>query len=89
MNYLFYHQVHRYDVMGDLYKDLKFYRKAAFYKRVAAMHCVNPTLASPSWLECYTLLMQAFPGFKMTLDPIEYTRGQISGHLCYTALSII
>ena len=65
-------QVERYDVMGDLYQQLNFHRKASFFKRVAAMHCVNPMLPSPAWSECYHLILQAFPGFRMSFDPQHY-----------------
>ena len=71
-------QVERYDVMGDLYHQLKFNRKAAFFKRVAAMHCVSPLLPSPAWAECYTLLLKSFPGFKMSFNPDDYeTAGKL------------
>lgn len=65
-------QVERYDVMGDLYHQLKFHRKAAFFKRVAAMHCVSPALPSPAWADCYTLLLKALPGFKMSFNSTDY-----------------
>lgn len=58
--------------MGDLYNELKFSRKGAFFKRVAAMHCVNPLLPNPQWRQCYQLIIHSFPGFNMSFDPKQY-----------------
>lgn len=69
--------------MGDLYNELKFVRKGSFFKRVAAMHSVNPTLPNPEWKNCYSLLVQSFPGFKMSFNPDEFG---VSGKLKVTAV---
>ena len=43
------------------------FRKEAFYKRVAAMYCVQEQLKSgPRWHDCYSLLTQALVGFNLS-----------------------
>nr|XP_039252009.1 trafficking protein particle complex subunit 9-like [Styela clava] len=50
-------RLQRYSVMADLYKSIGFYRKSAFYKRVAAMQCVAHHIKEPDWKLCNRLLL--------------------------------
>lgn len=65
-------RVKRLTVIADLYTEIGFDRKAAFYKRFAALQSVSVELASPNWSHCYDLLVSSLDGYKLTLDPIEY-----------------
>ena len=52
-----------------------FHRKSAFFKRVAAMQCVAPTIPEPGWRACYKLLLETLPGYSLSLDPKDFSRG--------------
>ncbi|KAK2184645.1 hypothetical protein NP493_259g02052 [Ridgeia piscesae] len=43
-------------------------RKAAFFRRIAAMQCVQDG-ARTAWQQCYNLLLQAYGGYNMSVDP--------------------
>lgn len=42
-------KVQRYSALSRLFSKIGFHRKAAFFKRVAAMQCVSPTNPNSSW----------------------------------------
>lgn len=65
-------RVKRLTVIADLYTEIGFHRKAAFYKRFAALQSVSVELTSPNWSHCYDLLVSSLDGYKLTLDPMEY-----------------
>lgn len=69
-------QVQKYSSLSTLYTQIGFHRKAAFFKRIAAMQCVAPQITTPSWYQCYTLLLQAINGFNISLDPKEFLSGR-------------
>ena len=73
-------QHERLNVISDLYKEIGFHRKAAFYKRFAALQAVSPDLTSPNWNLCYDLLIQSLEGYCLTLDPIEYEKRILDKH---------
>ena len=50
-------------------------RKAAFFRRIAAMQCVQDGARS-AWEECYNLLLQTFAGYKMSVDPKVFPQGE-------------
>ncbi|GAB6019419.1 hypothetical protein CHUAL_001000 [Chamberlinius hualienensis] len=62
-------KIRRFSELSLLYKQIGFLRKAAFFKRVAAMRCVTPQIADPNWSECYHYLLQTLEGYKLSLDP--------------------
>jgi len=64
-------QVQLFLTLASLYKDMRMFRKSAFYSRIAAMQFVSPANAQPSWLQCYNLLIRALPGYQLSLDPKE------------------
>uniref|UniRef100_A0A672RIA5 Trafficking protein particle complex subunit 9 n=1 Tax=Sinocyclocheilus grahami TaxID=75366 RepID=A0A672RIA5_SINGR len=51
-------KIQRYSVLSELYELIGFHRKSAFFKRVAAMQCVAPTIPEPGWKACYKLLLE-------------------------------
>lgn len=67
-------QIERLNVISNLYTDIGFHRKAAFYKRFAALKAVSLQLQQPNWSQCYNLLISSMEGYNLTLDPCEYER---------------
>ncbi|XP_005094615.1 trafficking protein particle complex subunit 9 isoform X2 [Aplysia californica] len=63
-------RIQRYNTLSALYSEIGFRRKAAFFKRVSGMHCVAPD-SSPSWSQCYELLLQSLEGYSLSVNPRE------------------
>jgi hypothetical protein len=63
--------MHRFNALSELYSRLGFQRKAAFFKRVAAMRCVSPHNPHPNWALCHSLLLQLVEGYKISLNPSD------------------
>lgn len=70
-------QVERLILAGNIYYSIGFERKAAFYKRLAALKSV--TIQS-NWQACYDSLLDSLNGFKLNLDPLEYERSLADKH---------
>jgi len=68
-------QIERYSVLASLYDQLQMCRKAAFFRRIAAMQCVQDG-ARTAWQQCYNLLLQAYGGYNMSVDPKVFPHGQ-------------
>lgn len=68
-------KIQRYSVLSELYEIIGFHRKSAFFKRVAAMQCVAPTIPEPGWRACYKLLLETLPGYSLSLDPKDFSKG--------------
>jgi hypothetical protein len=64
----------RFNALSELYTRVGFHRKAAFFKRVAAMRCVSPSNPHPNWNLCHSLLLQLLDGYSVSLDPNEHHR---------------
>lgn len=64
--------MHRFNALSELYTRLGFHRKAAFFKRVAAMRCVSPHNPHPNWALCHSLLLQVVEGYKISLNPSDH-----------------
>jgi hypothetical protein len=64
-------QVERLILAGNIYESIGFKRKAAFYRRFAALKSVT---VQSNWQECYDALLGSLEGFGLTLDPIEYEK---------------
>lgn len=64
-------KMHRFNALSELYSRLGFHRKAAFFKRVAAMRCVSPHNPHPNWALCHSLLLQLVEGYKISLNPSD------------------
>ena len=60
-------KIARFLALSDLYSQIGFRRKSAFYKRVAAMRCVAPQNPSHDWRSCYHLMLSAVPGYSIDL----------------------
>lgn len=69
-------KIQRYSVLSELYELIGFRRKSAFFKRVAAMQCVAPTISEPGWRACYKLLLETLPGYSLSLDPKDFSQGK-------------
>ncbi|KAI1289382.1 Trafficking protein particle complex subunit 9 [Halotydeus destructor] len=61
-------------VVSNLYTEIGYHRKAAFYKRFAALKAVSLNLTEPNWNQCYSLLLPAIEGYHLNLDPSDYSR---------------
>uniref|UniRef100_A0A671KJ46 Trafficking protein particle complex subunit 9-like n=1 Tax=Sinocyclocheilus anshuiensis TaxID=1608454 RepID=A0A671KJ46_9TELE len=72
-------KIQRYSVLSELYELIGFHRKSAFFKRVAAMQCVAPTIPEPGWKACYKLLLETLPGYSLSLDPKDFSKGTHRG----------
>ncbi|XP_073536027.1 trafficking protein particle complex subunit 9 isoform X1 [Phyllobates terribilis] len=72
-------KIQRYSVLSELYELIGFHRKSAFFKRVAAMQCVAPTIPEPGWKACYKLLLETLPGYSLSLDPKDFSKGAHRG----------
>ncbi|XP_051526754.1 trafficking protein particle complex subunit 9-like isoform X2 [Myxocyprinus asiaticus] len=72
-------KIQRYSVLSELYELISFHRKSAFFKRVAAMQCVAPTIPEPGWKACYKLLLETLPGYSLSLDPKDFSKGTHRG----------
>ncbi|XP_068618004.1 protein brunelleschi [Battus philenor] len=62
-------KIQRFDTMAEIYKEIGFLRKAAFYQRLAATRQVSANNPNPDWQRCYYLMLHTFPGHKLSLDP--------------------
>lgn len=72
-------KIQRYSILSELYQLIGFHRKSAFFKRVAAMQCVAPSIAEPGWRACYKLLLETLPGYSLSLDPKDFNKGTHRG----------
>ncbi|PIK40051.1 putative trafficking protein particle complex subunit 9 [Apostichopus japonicus] len=61
-------KIQRYVALSRLYEMIGFHRKAAFFKRVAAMQCGSRHNTSPMWDSCHDLLLETMDGYKLKLD---------------------
>uniref|UniRef100_A0A673V9V4 Trafficking protein particle complex 9 n=1 Tax=Suricata suricatta TaxID=37032 RepID=A0A673V9V4_SURSU len=72
-------KIQRYSILSELYELIGFHRKSAFFKRVAAMQCVAPSIPEPGWRACYKLLLETLPGYSLSLDPQDFSKGTHRG----------
>ncbi|KAG8441588.1 hypothetical protein GDO86_010680 [Hymenochirus boettgeri] len=72
-------KIQRYSVLSELYELIGFHRKSSFFKRVAAMQCVAPSITDPGWKACYKLLLETLPGYSLSLDPKDFSKGPHKG----------
>ncbi|KAF4022203.1 hypothetical protein G4228_013995 [Cervus hanglu yarkandensis] len=72
-------KIQRYSILSELYELIGFHRKSAFFKRVAAMQCVAPSISEPGWRACYKLLLETLPGYSLSLDPQDFSKGTHRG----------
>ncbi|XP_041981752.1 protein brunelleschi [Aricia agestis] len=70
-------KIQRFDTLADLYKEIGFLRKAAFYQRLAATRQVSLNNPNPDWQRCYYLMLHSFPGHKLSLEPNYVVQHQV------------
>ncbi|XP_043267833.1 protein brunelleschi isoform X2 [Venturia canescens] len=72
-------KIDRFTMLSELYSSFGFLRKASFCLRLAATRHVSKNNPEPDWRQCYNLMLQATPGFRLSMDPTEmsqdYRRG--------------
>lgn len=64
-------RVQRFEVLTELYQRIGFVRKAAFCQRLASWRHVAQSNTNPDWNKSYRLMLESFPGHKLSLDPLE------------------
>uniref|UniRef100_A0A672TKY6 Trafficking protein particle complex subunit 9 n=1 Tax=Strigops habroptila TaxID=2489341 RepID=A0A672TKY6_STRHB len=69
-------KIQRYSILSELYERIGFHRKSAFFKRIAAMQCAAPSIPEPGWRACYKLLLETLPGYSLSLDPKDFSKGK-------------
>uniref|UniRef100_A0A1B0DMT1 Trs120/TRAPPC9 N-terminal domain-containing protein n=1 Tax=Phlebotomus papatasi TaxID=29031 RepID=A0A1B0DMT1_PHLPP len=74
-------RVQRFETLSGLYEKIGYHRKAAFCQRLAAWRHVAASNANPDFGASYRLMLDSFPGHKMSLDPLEMLT-QNSGWKC-------
>ncbi|XP_043233359.1 trafficking protein particle complex subunit 9-like [Amphibalanus amphitrite] len=72
-------KIQRFTTLSELYSQCGFHRKAAFFRRVAAMRFVASQNPQPSWSQCYQLLLQAMDGYRLGLDPSDFPSDRVTG----------
>lgn len=75
-------------MLSNLYLQIGFTRKAAFCQRLAATRYVSPQNPTPNWNQCYNLILQSFPGHKITLDPTEMCMSEIQMGKFYVRVTL-
>ncbi|XP_037957799.1 protein brunelleschi [Teleopsis dalmanni] len=63
--------VKRFEVITDLYQQIGYNRKAAFFQRLAASKHVQQGNPNPDWSQTYRLILDSFSGYTLQLDPLE------------------
>ncbi|CAG5123434.1 unnamed protein product, partial [Candidula unifasciata] len=71
-------RIQRFNTLSALYSQIGFRRKSAFFKRVSGMNCVAPD-SSPSWSQCYELLLQCLEGYSLSVNPREMDKDHKTG----------
>lgn len=69
-------RVQRFETLTELYQQIGYTRKAAFCQRLAAWRHVAQSNTNPDWSQSYRLMLESFPGHKLSLDPLEVLQNQ-------------
>lgn len=64
-------RIKSFEMMTSLYLQIGYRRKAAFFQRLAALKHVHQNSANPDWSQTYRLMLSSFPGYMLSLDPLE------------------
>ncbi|XP_017873060.1 PREDICTED: protein brunelleschi [Drosophila arizonae] len=64
-------RVKRFEVITELYQQIGYQRKAAFFQRLAALKHVQQGTQTPDWTQSYRLMLGSFTGYLLSLDPLE------------------
>lgn len=79
-------KVQRFETLTSLYQKIGYNRKAAFCQRLAAWRHVAQTNQNPDWAQSYRLMLESFPGHRLSLDPMEVIKNN-SGNKKHTLSS--
>lgn len=60
-----------FEMITALYLQIGYRRKAAFFQRLAALKHVHHNSPNPDWSQTYRLMLSSFPGYMLSLDPLE------------------
>ncbi|KAH9497728.1 Trafficking protein particle complex subunit 9 [Dermatophagoides farinae] len=80
-------QIERLLRISQLYEAIGFFRKAAFFKRFAALKSVSQA-KNLDWEKCYFLLLPALYGYGLTLNPNEYDERLKLGNVNCSAIHV-
>lgn len=72
-------KIERFTTLSELFTAFGFTRKASFCLRLAATRHVSQNNPNPDWQQCYNLMLQAAPGLKLCLDPVEMPSDGLRG----------
>lgn len=75
-------KINQFITLAQLFEEIGFHRKSAFFKRMAALQCVSPQNSKCNWNKCYHHLLQTLDGYKLTLDPKDVPRDVMNGWPC-------
>ncbi|XP_013113737.2 protein brunelleschi [Stomoxys calcitrans] len=64
-------RIKSFEMMTSLYLQIGYRRKAAFFQRLAALKHVHQNSSNPDWSQTYKLMLSSFPGYMLSLDPLE------------------
>ncbi|XP_030380620.1 protein brunelleschi [Scaptodrosophila lebanonensis] len=64
-------RVKRFEIITELYQQIGYQRKAAFFQRLAALKHVQQGSQAPDWNQSYRLMLCSFTGYLLSLDPLE------------------
>ncbi|KAH8419358.1 hypothetical protein KR222_006517 [Zaprionus bogoriensis] len=64
-------RVKRFEIITELYQQIGYQRKAAFFQRLAALKHVQQGSQTPDWTQSYRLMLGSFTGYLLSLDPLE------------------
>ncbi|XP_074214656.1 trafficking protein particle complex subunit 9-like [Camelus bactrianus] len=62
-------------ILSELYELIGFHCKSAFFKRVAPLQREAPSIPEPGGKACYRLLVQTLPGYSLSLDLQDFSKG--------------
>nr|XP_031531691.1 trafficking protein particle complex subunit 9-like isoform X2 [Vicugna pacos] len=62
-------------ILSELYELIGFHCKYSFFKRVAPVQHAAPGILEPGGKACYRLLLQTVPGYSLSLDLQDFSKG--------------
>ncbi|XP_072813860.1 trafficking protein particle complex subunit 9-like [Vicugna pacos] len=68
-------RIQKCSILSELYELIGFQCNSAFFKRVAPVQRVAPGIPEPGWKACYRLLLQTLPGYSLSLDLQDFSKG--------------
>nr|XP_031531140.1 trafficking protein particle complex subunit 9-like [Vicugna pacos] len=62
-------------ILSELKELISFHCKSAFFKPVAPVQCAAPGILEPGGKTYYRLLLQTLPGYSLSLDLQDFSKG--------------